>query len=389
MSTSWTQKFPKWLWAVIPLALLVAAVGLFLAENPIKSLGVNAPPVQQLTVEQTKLNEDGIHLQVRANGSEPVSLAQVMVDEAYWKFSMEPAGPIPRLSSSWVTIPYPWVKDELHEITLVTDVGMTFHHTIEVAEPTPEWSLNRIWGYILLGIFIGVIPVGLGLMFYPYLKTLGKSGLQFVLALTLGLLLYLFIDTLQEGMHLATQAASVFEGNLLVWLVTGLSFLMIYALGRRKGKAPQGLTLAIYLAIGIGMHNLGEGLAVGAALASGEAALGSFLVVGFTLHNVTEGIGIATPLVERKTSLWTFVGLTILAGLPAAGGTLIGAFSYAPHWGAVLFAIGAGAILQVIVEIGSFIYRNAESGRYFSIPNLTGLTLGVGIMYVTALLVAV
>ena len=389
MSVGWLQKFPKWLWAVIPLVILVGALALFLVENPIRSLGVDAPPVQELTVEQTRLNEDGIHLQVRANGSEPVSLAQVMVDEAYWEFTMKPAGPIPRLSSAQITIPYPWVKNELHEIVLITDVGQTFTHTIEVATSTPEWSLQRVWGYILLGIFIGVIPVGLGMMFYPYLKTMGQTGLQFLLTLTLGLLVYLFIDTIQEGMELATQAAGVFEANLLVWLVTGLSFLLIYALGRRKGKAPEGLSLATYLAIGIGMHNLGEGLVVGAALASGEAALGSYLVVGFTLHNITEGIGIATPLLERKTKIMTFIGLVILAGLPAAGGTLIGAFSYSPHWGAILFSIGAGAILQVVVEIGDYIYRNAKAEHRFSIPNLTGFTLGLAIMYGTALLVAV
>lgn len=389
MSFGWLQKFPKWLWAVIPLAILLGALALFLAENPLRSLGVDAPPVQELTVEQTRLNEDGIHLQVRANGSEPVSLAQVMIDEAYWAFTMKPEGPIPRLSSAQVTIPYPWVKDELHEITLITDAGATFSHTIEVATSTPVWSLQRVWGYILLGIFIGVIPVGLGLMFYPYLKTMGQKGLQFLLTLTLGLLVYLFIDTIQEGMELASRAAGGLEANLLVWLATGLSFLLIYALGRRKGKAPEGLSLAIYLAIGIGMHNLGEGLVVGAALASGEAALGSYLVVGFTLHNITEGIGIATPLLERKTKFMTFVGLVILAGLPAAGGTLIGAFSYSPHWGAILFAIGAGAILQVVVEIGSYIYRNAEAEHRFSIPNLTGFTLGLAIMYGTALFVAV
>jgi zinc transporter ZupT len=389
MNSDWIQKIPKWFWAVIPLGILIGALALFLIENPLRSLGVDAPPVQELTVEQTWLNEDGIHLQVRANGSEPVSLAQIMVDEAYWKFSMKPEGPIPRLSSARITIPYPWVKDELHEITLLTDAGETFSHTIEVAASTPVWSLQRIWGYILLGIFIGVIPVGLGLMFYPYLKTMGQTGLQFLLTLTLGLLVYLFIDTIQEGMELATQAAEVFEANLLVWLVTGLSFLLIYALGRRKGKAPQGLSLATYLAIGIGMHNLGEGLVVGAALASGEAALGSYLVVGFTLHNITEGIGIATPLLERKTKFMTFVGLVMLAGLPAAGGTLIGAFSYSPHWGAILFAIGAGAILQVIVELGSYIFRNAEVGQRFTIPNLTGFTLGLAIMYGTALLVVV
>lgn len=380
---------PKWLWAVIPLALLVGSVIVFLSTDPLSPLGVSSPPVEELAVEQTRLDDDGIHLKVRANGSEPVQIAQVMVDEAYWKFTKRPAGEMPRLSTAWIYIPYPWVKDELHEITFITKTGATFSHTIEVAQPTPDWTVSRILAYILLGIYIGVIPVGLGLLFYPYLKTLGSRGLQFILTLTLGLLVYLFIDTLQEGLELAGEAASVFGGSLLVWLVTGISFLLIYAVGRRSGQAPTGLALAVYLAIGIGLHNLGEGLAVGAAMTSGQAALGSFLVVGFTLHNITEGIGIAAPLLNRKTSFLTFIGLTLLAGLPAAGGTLIGAFSYAPHWAAVLFAVGAGAILQVIVEIGYFLNQTADTGERFSIPNLAGFLLGVAVMYGTALLISI
>jgi len=387
--SSWTEKAPKWIWAVIPLVLLLGSIAVFLSTNPLKPLGVSSPPVENLTVEQQKLNEDGIHLRVRANGSEPMQIAQVMIDEAYWKFSQEPAGPIPRLSAVWITIPYPWVEHELHEVTLITNTGITFHHTIEVAQATPERTAQRLWGYILLGIYIGVIPVGLGLLFYPYLKTLRTGGLQFILTVTLGLLIYLLLDMFQEGLELAEQAADVYNGALMVWLVTGISFLLIFAVGRRSGTPPEGLSLATYLALGIGLHNMGEGLAVGAALASGEAALGSFLVVGFTLHNITEGIGIAAPLLRRATSFKIFVGLTLLAGLPAAAGTLTGAFSYAPHWGVLLFAIGAGAILQVIVEIGTYLYRNGQTGKLYSVSNLTGFVLGVAIMYGTALLVSV
>lgn len=389
MTNHAVNRLPKWLWAAIPLALLIGSVILFLSTNPLAPLGVTAPPTEELTVEQTRLDDNGIHLKVRANGSEPMKIAQVMVDEAYWKFRKDPAGPMPRLSSAWITIPYPWVQHELHEITLITNSGVTFSHTIEVAEPTPPWSISRVGAYILLGIYIGVIPVGLGLLFYPYLRTLGSRAMQFILALTLGLLVYLFVDTLLEGLELAGMAALVFDGSLMVWLVAGLSFLGIFAVGRSGGKAPTGLSLATYLALGIGMHNLGEGLAVGAALASGEAALGSFLVVGFVLHNVTEGIGIAAPLLKRKTSLLTFVWLTLLAGLPAAGGTILGAFSYAPQWGALLFAIGAGAILQVIVEIGNYFYREARAAQALSVPNMAAFVLGIAVMYATALIVTV
>ncbi len=386
---SYAEKLPKWFWAVVPLALLAGSVVLFLSTDPLDPLGVTAPPAEELAVEQTKLDDNGIHLKVRAYGSEPMNIAQVMVDEAYWNFHKEPAGPMPRLSGAWITIPYPWVQHELHEITLITNTGITFSHTIEVAQATPEWSFYRVAAFILLGIYIGVIPVGLGLMFYPYLKTLGSRGMQFLLALTLGLLIYLLLDTFMEGLELAGETASVFEGGLLVWLVTGLSFMAIFAVGRRGGRVPTGLSLATYLALGIGLHNLGEGLAVGAAMASGEAALGSFLVVGFVLHNITEGIGIAAPLLKRETKLLTFAGLTLLAGLPAAGGTLLGAFSYAPQWGAVLFAVGAGAILQVIVEIGLYFYRETGADEVLSVPNMAAFVLGIAVMYGTALIVTV
>lgn len=383
------QKLPKWIWIVIPVALLLGSIALFLATNPLKPLGVVAPPIEEVTVERTILDEEGIHLTVRVNGSEPVRIAQVLVDDAYWQFTQKPEGPLTRLSSAKIDIPYPWVQHELHEITIITSTGMTFSHTIEVAEPTPEWSIQRIAAYILLGIYIGVIPVALGLLFYPYLRTLGSTGINFLLTLTIGLLFYLLIDTLQEGFEMAQQVAGVFNGNLLVWVTAGVAFLIIFALGRRGGKAPEGLSLSTYLALGIGFHNLGEGLAVGAAMASGEAALGSFLVVGFTLHNLTEGIGIAAPLLNRKTKFSTFVFLTLLAGLPAAFGTLIGAFAYSPHWTAILLAIGAGAILQVIVEVGTYLYKNTETKSWFTVSNLTGFVLGIAIMYGTALLVAI
>ena len=389
MNEPTTPTFPRWIWAIVPIIILVGAVILFLATDPLAPLGISAPPVEQITVEQTRLDNKGIHLKVRVNGSEPIKIGQVMVDGAYWEFSQTPEGPLPRLSTARIDIPYPWVKDELHEITFITHTGVTFGHTIEVATPTPEWSINRIMGFILLGIFIGVIPVGLGLLFYPYLKSLGTGGLHFILTLTIGLLVFLLFDTFIEALEMAEEAAEVFEGSVMVWLVTALSFLIIFALGRRSGEAPVGLSLAFYLALGIGFHNLGEGLAVGAAMTSGEVALGSFLVVGFTLHNLTEGIGIAAPLLEKKPSIWVFVGLTLLAGLPASAGTLVGAFSYSPHWSAILFGIGAGAILQVIVEVGTYLYRQSDRRTWFSVSNIAGFTLGLAIMYGTALLVTV
>ena len=161
-----------------------------------------------------------------------------------------------------------------------------------------------------------------------------------MLALTVGLLAFLLVDTLEEGLEIAAGAASALQATALVWLGALITFLALMVVGRRGGRAPEGVALATFIALGIGLHNLGEGLAIGASFATGEAALASFLVIGFTLHNLTEGVGIAAPLLEARPRLGVFAALAALAGLPAVAGTWIGAFAFAPHWAALCFGIG-------------------------------------------------
>jgi zinc transporter ZupT len=175
----------------------------------------------------------------------------------------------------------------------------------------------------------------------------------------------------------------------MVLLAAAASFALLWFIGRRRG-APTGLALATYIALGIGLHNLGEGLAIGAAFAAGAAGLGSFLVLGFTLHNITEGIGIAAPLVKARPSLSAFVGLALLAGAPAILGMWLGSLAYSPQWSALALAIGAGAILQVIIEVGAYLLRSDT--RQLSTVTLNvvgGVALGLALMYTTAVLVKV
>lgn len=378
------------LYAILPLALLALVIGAFLVMDPLQPLGVTAPPIEHLTVERTVLDANGIALRVRATGSDPVEIAQVQVDGAYWQFVQEPPSPIAHLQSAWVRIAYPWVANETHLVRFITRSGLTFDHTIEVAQATPRLGLQQLMAYGLLGLYVGVLPVGLGMLFYPLLRRLGPRGLQFVLALTVGLLAFLLVDTLDEGLELGARAAPGLQGQALVWLAAACSFIALTAIGRRAGHTPEGTALATYIAVGIGLHNFGEGLAIGAAFASGQAALGSFLVIGFTLHNVTEGVGIAVPMVDRRPPLWIFVGLTALAGAPAVLGAWSGAFAYAPQWGALLLGVGAGAILQVIVELGRYLIRISPDARRQSAlsSGVAGFVSGVGVMYATSLLVS-
>ncbi|MDN3519093.1 hypothetical protein QWY84_15865 [Aquisalimonas lutea] len=381
-----------WSSLLLPLLLLGGAIAGFLATNPLALLGVSPPPTEALTVERTVLNDEGISLKVRAGGSDPMRIAQVQVDGAYWTFTQEPAGPMGRGESAWIRIPYPWVEDELHEITFVTNTGITFNHTIEVATATPQGTVRQVLGYGLLGLYVGVLPVALGVCFRPALQRAGRRGFQFALALTLGLLTFLLVDTLVEGLKLGERAASLFQGTAMVWLAALVAFLGLVALGRRHGRPPEGRALAWYIALGIGLHNLGEGLAIGGSFAAGAAALGTFLVIGFTLHNLTEGIGISAPLTNERVPAWVWIGLVAVAGLPAVLGVWIGAYAFAPHWSALFLGLGVGAILQVLFEVGDHLRRTtmaADRGAVLSATSVGGFAAGVAVMYATAFLVQV
>jgi zinc transporter ZupT len=382
-----TRSWPS---AVVPLALLALLVGGFLTLRPLDRLTEGTPAIETLVVERVALSPEGIAVWVRAGGSAPLSIAQVQVDGAYWEFAQTPSGPLSRLESARIELPYPWVEGETHHLVFLTSTGVSFDHTIEVALSTPQFSAVDLVAYGVVGLFVGVVPVVLGMMFYPVMRGSARRGLEFVLALTIGLLVFLLVDTLEEGLEIAAGAASALQATTLVWLGALTTFLALMVVGRRGGRAPEGVALATFIALGIGLHNLGEGLAIGASFATGAAALASFLVVGFTLHNLTEGIGIAAPLLEVRPKLRVFAALAALAGLPAVLGTWVGAYAFAPHWAALCFGIAAGAILQVVVEVGAYLSRTARraDGTPLSGTAFAGFVAGLIVMYLTAMLVS-
>lgn len=377
-------------WLALPLIAFTIAVAWILSADPLSGFRNGAPPIENLTFERTVLDDSGLRLLVRAGGSEPMTVAQVQVDDAYWQFTQDPSGPIVRGRAAWLNLPFPWMLGEAHAVKVVTNTGATFAHDIAVAVPTPQATTGQLRLQALVGIIVGIVPVAVGLMFYPVLRGVGRDGMAFLLSLTIGLLGFLLVDASAEALELAGEAAAIFQGPVMVVLAALSSFLLLIAIGRRSG-APAGLALSTYIALGIGLHNLGEGLAIGAAFAAGSAGLGTFLVLGFALHNVTEGIGIAAPILKKRPSIWTFIGLTLLAGGPAVIGMWLGSLATSVQWSALALAVGAGAILQVIVEVGAYLMRQSERGRdvFLTPPVLAGLATGAAFMYVTAALVKI
>ena len=384
------RRAGRWLLALLPLLLLALLVAGFLALDPLRFFQGAFPPLEELSVQRVLFPEPGaIRLEVINGGPDPVTIAQVTVDDAYWQHTITPDNTLGRLDTATIDIPYPWVAGEPLPIGLITATGVTFPTEVEVAVEAAAANGRTLLAYGLLGIYVGVIPVALGMLWYPFMRRLDRKWLNAILALTVGLLVFLFVDTLLEALELAAEAPGVFQGVPVVIFGMLLSLGVLLAVGRRAGERTP-LRVATLIALGIGLHNFGEGLAIGAAFATGAAALGSFLVVGFTLHNITEGIGIVAPLTRRERPPWhIFFLLALLAGAPAILGTWIGGLAFSPFLAALFLSLGAGAILQVIWEVGRLLMRDAqrESRSALTWLNFGGAALGVLVMYLTAFLV--
>jgi zinc transporter ZupT len=141
--------------------------------------------------------------------------------------------------------------------------------------------------------------------------------------------------------------------------------------------------VALLVAIGIGLHNLSEGLGIGAAYAIGSVAFGTFLVVGFTIQNVTEGLAIVAPLARGKPQIARLVALGLLAGAPAIVGAWIGSIAFNASLAALLFGVAAGAVVQVAEVIWPAMRDSA--GRAVNFLSLAGIATGFGVLYVTSL----
>ena len=378
--------------AIAPVVLLLVLLGVVVAL-PLFAGVQSGEPLPDVTISHVSLpNDETLALHVTNNGPEPVTISQVLVEEAYWTFAVGDGGPgaatLAPLESAIVRIPYHWTPGwDLH-VSLVLANGATFGHDIVAPQPQPGVTTDVLQTLALVGILVGVIPVALGMLWFPVMRDLPQYYLHGVLALAAGVLTFLAVDAGVEAFAEAGAIPGAFEGTLLVVTAILGSVLLIQAVAAhlRDGEALSPLGLAYMVALGIGLHNLAEGLAIGGAFALGRASLGAFLVIGFMVHNLTEGPAVVAPLAEgRRPSLWHFGALGLLAGAPVVLGGWLGSLAQSPTLGALFLAVGVGAILQVNWELASLIRRE---GRLASPATLSGFLVGLLVMYATDLLVA-
>src|ERR687893_355532 len=426
--------------AFIPLVVL--AIMIFLLFSPIFQSFINSGiPLPEVAIEKIEFREDPSQIIafIRNVGPTEITIAQADVNDRIHAAAIEPSKTLSRLSDAKVIIPFFWNPAEPYEVGITTDDGTRFSKTIEAAALAPNPDSQQIIFFAVIGIYVGIIPVMIGLLWYPFIRSMSKNKYNFFLSLTAGLLVFLGIDALIESNELSTtNVSSIFSGQMLIVIVTTISFIgLLYASEKLTQRAikksmsmaasetastyipysnstassssqtksqvdqremqelVRPLAISLMIAIGIGLHNFGEGLAIGAAVLLGEIALSTFLIIGFTLHNTTEGLAIVAPLAKsRKLMLRRLVLMGMIAGAPTIAGAWIGGFLYSPIAAIIFLSVGAGAIFQVVYSIGSWVLRpvdNIDKDKNKKIVKvnlftIAGFAIGMVMMYVTGLL---
>ena len=347
----------------------------------------------EITIEKIDFIDSEIQATVRNTGHIPVEIVMADINDRIQPAAVEPDRFLERFETTLVRIPFEWNEAEPYTIGITVEDGTRFEKEIEAAAPALELSLDLAIFFTIIGTYVGIIPVMIGLLWLPFIKRISKQKYHFFLALTVGLLLFLAIDSIEEAIEISNEnLADSFNGTLLITTVTVLSFLGLYYSGNKliekagSSKFTKPVAIALMISIGIGLHNFGEGLAIGAALGMGSIAFSTFLIIGFALHNTTEGIAIAAPMSRGKLMIGKLAAMGIIAGSPAIFGAWIGGFVYSPFTSVIFLAIGAGAIFQVIVVIMKWIQEENDK-NLSTIAVVSGIAVGMLVMYLTSILV--
>jgi len=376
---------------VIPFAFVILLVAyIFGPGSDLLDLGV---PLPEITMEKVDFVYSEIIVTVRNTGPIPVEIVMADVNDRIQPAAIEPDRFLERYETAVVRIPFDWNEAQPYIIGLTVGDGTRFEKEIEAAALALEPDFELVGFFAIIGIYVGIIPIMIGLLWLPFIKKIGKNKYHFFLALTAGLLLFLGIDSVEEALKVSEESlAGSFNGALLVATVIVLSFLGLYYSAEKLVKRAESsrmtkpVAIALMIAIGIGLHNFGEGLAIGAAVGLGSIAFSTFLIVGFALHNTTEGIAIAAPMSRGKTMIGKLAGLGMIAGAPAIFGAWVGGFVYSPFAAVVFLSIGAGAIFQVIITILRWIREEGDK-NLSSAAVASGFAVGMLIMYLTSIFV--
>ena len=247
-------------------------------------------------------------------------------------------------------------------------------------------SRDVLLAMTMIGLVVGIVPVAIGMLWFPFMRTLRARWLHVILAISAGVLAFVGVEMAGEAVEYARRApAPGMAAGLAVLGFLGTFLLMVWigrwSLARATASGNRGLGVAYMVALGLGLHSVGEGIAIGSSLLLGEAALAMLLIVGFILDNVTEGPTVVAAVARdaKVPPILHFMALGAIAGGPVILGGWLAVVAFSPLMAAALLAVGLGAIAQVIWQVVDLIRFDAP--RVLAPGNTAGFIGGFAFMF--------
>ena len=255
-------------------------------------------------------------------------------------------------------------------------------------------GLGAAYGRLLLGLLAGgTIVLGLPV---ARLREVSAKTKGFLNAVSTGVLIFLLVEITghlleeieelvkravagQPGLAAAFQLGGLFALGFSIGLLGLVYFEQRYLGAAKNGLAPRSRAkrLALMIAVGLGLHNFSEGLAIAQGYAGGALRLAWLLAIGFALHNATEGFGIAAPLSGHRVSWRFLLGAGLIAGGPTFLGAVVGGWWVNKPFEAFCLALASGTILYIIGEL-------LHLGRQLKEESVVGVGLLVGFFVAVA-----
>ena len=247
-------------------------------------------------------------------------------------------------------------------------------------------TLEILWMLTLIGGFAGIVPVLIGMLWFPVIRDLDPRYLHGVMALAAGVLAFIALEMLEAiaGYTADVDATAVAVGVGAVGVVG--TFVVMAAAGEWRqrelaSREKSGLRIAYLVALALGLHSIGEGLGIGVAFVQDQSTQVTMFVLAFVIHNVTEGPTVVAAVARDRTAppLWHFAAMGVIAGGPVILGGWLGSFAGSPLLAILCYAVAVGAIVQVLIEVADLIRFDAEA--VYTRTNAATFAVGFACMF--------
>ncbi|MEM7032645.1 MAG: hypothetical protein AAF629_24035 [Chloroflexota bacterium] len=395
MTTSSPSLLSRLVGIGVPLIILGGLIAWLIISPPQLRLFSTAA-TEQLDIEQVILQPGRFELVVRNTGAESLSIAQVTINDAAWISLVLPKTTIDPLTRATIQLDdYEWIEGQTYQIIIYTTTANTFVVDIPDARVTPQLTQPNLLTLLLSGFLIGMLPLYVGLSWWPMLRQLYLPSWLIWVGVAIGLIFGRGVDLLPLVPHFVRHIGALYQAWGLV--IIGL----VFALGMLYRRASQGgddtsqdrFLQAYRVVIALGLLGFGEGLILGQVMGSQVSAAPLWLqsplwIVGLLILNASKGLILALILSDLRPMWVQWILFGFIAGFPLMLGIVLGAFPMAMPLLILLTGAAIGAFIWVNVELLWLARTESDNAPYWG-QIAVGVTIGLILTWLVNLAVTI